>query len=612
MSTDRWGIDEGYQDGAGVWHPVEPATRDAILRAMGVDPQRAVDRSHDPVLVVWQGEATEIRSPGAIVLEDGTRVDVHGPLLPDLPPGYHTLCTSSDDTRTLIVSPRRCPAPPVRAWGWAAQLHAVRSNESWGIGDFGDLARLARWSSSIGGRIIVVNPLHPAVPRDVEDASPYAPSSRRYLNPIYLRIEDVPGAATLGRELERLQAAGRALNGERRIDRGAVSRLKRDALDRLWARFGGDPELDRYLAAEGRGLETFARFMALAEHHRCPWRSWPAEHRRPDAGGVTEFAGEHRERVRFHQWVQWLLERQLVHAAREAAIVHDFPIGVDPDGADAWAWQDMLAAETSVGAPPDRFNRRGQDWGLPPFVPHRLRECRYEPIAATLRAAFRHGGGLRIDHVMGLFRLFWVPRGCEPASGAYVRYAAEELLAIIALESQRAGAFVVGEDLGTVERGVRERLKEAGILSTRVLWFETDAPEHWPEFVLATATTHDLPTIAGIWTGSDVAAQRSLGLEPNVEAFAETRCRLARMSGVPEGGPVDRVIEETYRALAGAPSMVVTAALEDALAVEERPNMPGTTREWPNWSLALPASLEALEETPLALAIAAAMRSRRG
>jgi 4-alpha-glucanotransferase len=612
MSTDRWGIDEGYEDTVGVWHPIRPTTRAAVLRAMGVDPERAADGCADSVLVVRQGEATTLGSPGEIVLEDGTRIDVQQEVPPDLPPGYHRLSTKSDGTRTLIVGPRRCPAPPRRAWGWAAQLYSARSEESWGIGDFGDLARLARWSSSLGGRVVVVNPLHPAVPRDVEDASPYAPSSRRYLNPIYLRIEDVPGADALGRELEPLRAAGRALNADRRIDRGAVSRLKREALERLWARFGADQEFDRYVAAEGHGLETFARFMALAEHHRSAWHSWPADHRRPDAGGVGDFAAEHRQRVRFHQWVQWLLERQLVRAAREAAIVHDFPIGVDSDGADAWAWQDVLATEASVGAPPDRFNHRGQDWGLPPFVPHRLRERRYEPIAATLRAAFRHGGGLRIDHVMGLFRLFWVPRGCEPANGAYVRYPAEELLAIIALESQRAGAFVVGEDLGTVERGVRERLREAGVLSTRVLWFETDAPEHWPELALATATTHDLPTVAGVWTGSDVAAQRSLGLEPNVEASAECRRRLAWMSGVAEGGPVDRVIEGTYRTLAAAPSAVVTATLEDALAVEERPNMPGTMREWPNWSLALPATLEALEETPLALAIAAAMRSRRG
>jgi 4-alpha-glucanotransferase len=292
------------------------------------------------------------------------------------------------------------------------------------------------------------------------------------------------------------------------------------------------------------------------------------------------------------------------------AVVHDFPIGVDPDGADAWAWQDVLATGASVGAPPDRFNRRGQDWGLPPFIPHRLRARRYEPIMQTIRGAFRHGGGLRIDHVMGLFRLFWVPRGAAPTEGAYVRYRADELLAIIALESQRAGAFVVGEDLGTVERGVRERLAALGVLSTRVLWFESAPPRTWPELALATATTHDLPTVAGLWSGADLAAQRRLGLEPNADAFAENRRRLAALSGVSEDGRAEDVIAGTYRALAAAPSTVVTATLDDALAVEERPNMPGTTREWPNWSLALPVPIETLEEAPLARTIASALASR--
>jgi 4-alpha-glucanotransferase len=611
MPADRWGIDEGYEDASGAWRPISPDTRHAILGAMGVDPERDDEASADSVVVVRAGETVPIEHPGDLLLEDGTRLTVERHLPPDLPPGYHALCTTSDGRQTVIVTPGRCPAPPSRAWGWAAQVYAARSGESWGIGDFRDLERLARWTRASGGRIVVVNPLHPPVARHVEDPSPYAPSSRRYLNPIYLRIEDVPGAGRLGDELVRLQAAGRALNATRRIDRAAVARLKREALEQLWRRFADDAELDRYLRAEGTALETFARFSALAEHHRAPWQAWPPEHRRPDAPGVAAFAAAHAGRVRFHAWVQWLLERQLGRAARVAAIVHDLPVGVDPDGADAWAWQDVLATRASIGAPPDRFNRRGQDWGLPPFVPHRLRRQRYEPLASTLRAAFRHGGGLRIDHVMGLFRLFWVPHGWEPAEGAYVRYPAEELLAIIAIESHRAGAFVVGEDLGTVERGVRERLREAGVLSTRVLWFESEPPESWPELALATATTHDLPTIAGLWTEKDLAAQRSLGLAPNVEAFADNRRRIAALSGVPEGGPVERVIEETYRRLADAPSTVVTATLEDALAVEERPNMPGTMREWPNWSLALPLPLEALEEEPLARAIAAAMRSRR-
>jgi 4-alpha-glucanotransferase len=609
MTTDVWGIDDGYEDALGVWRPTTPDTRRAILDAMGVDHDSPEDTAPDPVLVVRQGRPVDLDEPGDLVLEDGTLLTVGARLPPDLPTGYHELRTGRGP-RTVIVDPGQCASPAAGSWGWAVQLYAARSRASWGIGDFADLARIAAWSARLGAQVVVVNPLHPAVPRTVEDPSPYAPSSRRYLNPLYLRIEDVPGADGLGPDLDRLRAAGQALNRERRIDRGAVARLKREALDHLWARFSGDGDFDRYVADEGAALEAFATFCALAETHETVWPRWPSEYRRPESGAVRRFAAERRDRVRFHQWLQWLLDTQVRRAARHVAIVHDFPIGVDPDGADAWAWQDVLTTGASVGAPPDRFNRRGQDWGLPPFVPHRLRARRYEPITQTLRAAFRHGGGLRIDHVMGLFRLFWVPRGLAPVDGAYVRYRADELLAIIALESQRAGAFVVGEDLGTVERGVRGQLAALGVLSTRVLWFESAPPRTWPELALATATTHDLPTIAGLWSGADLAAQRRLGLEPSAEAFAENRRRLAALSGVSADGRAQDVIAGTYRALASAPSMVVTATLEDALAVEERPNMPGTTREWPNWCLALPVPLETLEEAPLARAIASALASR--
>lgn len=611
MGTDLWGIDDGYEDAHGVWRAVGEDTRRAILAAMGAG-QSSLPPAGPDVLVVRGGETRQVPAPGTLTLEDGGTVAVRASLPRDLPLGYHELRALDGRLTVVIVSPARCAPPPARAWGWAVQLYAARSSASWGIGDLADLGALGRWSASLGAGVLLVNPLQTAVPRASEDPSPYAPSSRRYRNPLYLRIEDVPGAPALGADLDRLQATGRALNAERRIDRDAVGRLKRDALERLWIRFGADAAFDRYARDEGSALETFAVFSALAEHHAEAWHRWPERYRHPSSAAVARFAAERRDRVRFHQWVQWLLDRQLAAAAREIALVHDLPIGVDPDGADAWAWQDVLARGASVGAPPDRYNRRGQDWGLPPFVPHRLRAARYAPLVATLRAALRHGGGLRIDHVLGLFRLFWVPHGLSPADGGYVRYRAEELLAILALESHRAGAFVVGEDLGTLEPGVRERLAERGVLGTRVLWFESDPPARWPPLALATATTHDLPTIAGLWRGSDVAAQQAIGLQPNTGDYAATRRRLASLASVGDDAPVAEVIEATYRALAAAPSVVVTATLEDALAVEERPNMPGTTTEWPNWRLALPAPLEALVEAPLALAVARALDARRG
>jgi 4-alpha-glucanotransferase len=507
----------------------------------------------------------------------------------------------------LIVAPGRCPLPR-RGWGWAAQLYATRSTQSWGIGDLADLRRLGRWARRLGAHLLLINPLSAPLPLATQQASPYCASSRRFLNPLYLRVEDVPGAEALGPELERVAALGRALNRDRIIDRGRVFALKMEALERLWARGAGrDPAFDRYVSSSGASLREFAIFSALSERYGGGFRVWPEAYRRPDGPAVAAFAAARAERVRFHQWLQWCLDGQLARASAETPVMQDLPIGVDPDGADAWAWQDALATGATVGAPPDRYVRRGQDWGLPPFVPHRLRALGYQPFVETIRAALRHAGGLRIDHVMGLFRLFWIPGGLPPAEGGYVRYPADDLLSIVALESHRAGAVVVGEDLGTVEAGVRERLAQYGVLSYRVLWFEDDPPSTYPESAMAAVTTHDLPTIAGLWTGADIAEQRALGLEPNETAIEAVRKRLAATTGATGKTPIDDVVDATHRRLAEAPSLLITATLDDALAVAERPNVPGTTDERPNWSIALPATLETLETAPLALRIATAL-----
>jgi 4-alpha-glucanotransferase len=291
--------------------------------------------------------------------------------------------------------------------------------------------------------------------------------------------------------------------------------------------------------------------------------------------------------------------------------MQDLPIGVDPGGADAWAWQDLLAQGVTVGCPPDEYNTQGQDWGLPPLIPWKLRQAGYDPFIQTIRGTLRHAGGLRIDHVMGLFRLFWIPRNIDPAAGAFVRYNADEMLAILALESERAKAYVVGEDLGTVDEKARERLLDHGVLSYRVLWFESDPPAGFPERSLAAVTTHDLPTVAGLWTGSDLKTQQDLNLKPNEEGIAQIRERLAEMGGVTEATPIEEIIERAYALLAQAPSAILSATLDDALAVEERPNIPGTTTEqWPDWSIALPKSQEELEESVLARSIARVLTGR--
>jgi 4-alpha-glucanotransferase len=410
--------------------------------------------------------------------------------------------------------------------------------------------------------------------------------------------------------IDRLAAEARALDERRLIDRDRVWELKLAALERLWDSFGGDPDFDRYRDREGRLLSQYAAFCALSEEHGVPWPQWPEDVRHPDATGVSGFVSRRRSRVRFHEWLQWLLERQLASAAMSVRLVQDLAVGFDPAGADAWMWQDALALGMAIGAPPDAFNRLGQDWGLPPFDPWTLRAAGYEPFVRTVRANLRSGGGLRVDHVMSLFRQYWIPAGTDPRQGAYVRYPWEDLLHILALESERAGAFVVGEDLGTVEPFVRHELAKRNVLSSRVLWFEDGGPASFPFHSMASISTHDLPTVAGMWTGADLSAQRRLDLQPDVASVDAIRARVQELLGVADDASLDQVIVAAHRLLAEAPSTVVTASLEDALGVEERPNMPGTVDAWPNWSLALPAPLEQMLSDPRVLAVVEAMRPR--
>ena len=312
---------------------------------------------------------------------------------------------------------------------------------------------------------------------------------------------------------------------------------------------------------------------------------------------VARYRRSNRQGVRFHQWLQWLLDRQLEEASRSIELMTDLAIGVHPDGAEAWLYQDVLADGISVGAPPDPFNTGGQDWGLPPFNPWSLRAAGYEPYIETVRAALRHAAALRIDHVMGLFRLYWIPVGAGPAAGAYVRYPDRELLDILALESTRARAYVVGEDLGTVEDRVRSELQARRILSYRLLWFEQSPPREYPSQAMAAVTTHDLPTVAGVWERTD--------------SDPEIRERLKQVAGLEEGASVDEAVLAAYRALAEAPSRLISATLDDLLSVAERPNRPGTVEEWPNWRLGLPSPLEELMEDPRPPRIAAVLRRRR-
>ena len=606
----RWGIDEGYWDVSGNRHETPGHTIDRIFEAMGANrteppPSRAVTvRLDHPLPPVPRGR---------VVLEDGGDVAVEGPLPADLPTGYHWFEGGEGESFSLIVSPGRCPLPAGESWGFATQLYAARSEHSWGMGDLADLRRLVAWSSGLGAGLVVVNPLHATAPVLPQQPSPYFAGSRCFLNPLYIAVEEVPGASDVV-AIERLGEGARRLNDGRLIDRDRVWSLKSEALQAIFAAAlerGMPEEFTRFKDSCGQVLEEFATYCALSELLGARWPDWPEVYRHPAKPAVREFASstEGSRRVAFHAWLQWLVDAQLGGAADAfpggtVGLVADLAVGVDGSGADGWLFQDDFASGMSVGAPPDEFNTKGQNWGLTPFDPWRLRAGAYRPWIESLRSAMRHSGGIRVDHVMGLFRLYWVPSGCDPDEGAYVRYPHHDLLNILALEAHRAGAAVVGEDLGTVEDSVRADLSERDVLSYRLWWFEPQPPAAWPRKALGAVTTHDLPTIAGVFDGSDLEAQRRLGLEPNEESSQKLRENLLEKTGCDERADVAMVIERAYADLSRAPCLLLAASLEDAVAVPERPNIPGTIDEWPNWRMALPFSIEEIESHPLPAAIA--------
>jgi 4-alpha-glucanotransferase len=634
------GIATGFTDAGGHHYEVSAATLRAVLDAMGPAPDPT---AWPPVVVARTGQDASWRPPEgepvSLVLEGGEERPVPAGLPGDLPPGRHRVVGRTGAT-TLVVAPGRCHLPPAlegggRAWGWAAQLYAARSRASWGIGDLGDLGTLLATTASLGAGFALLNPLHAALPTE---PSPYNPSTRVFRNPLYLRVGDVPELAALdpaGRaRVEGLAGAGRGLLDRDRIDRPAVYQLKDTALRLAHGALARLPERRAGLAAYRAAtpsLERFATFCALQQVHGQDWRDWPAAYRHPGRPEVAAFGQQHHHEVDYHAWLQWLLEEQLAAVpstpggARRGpgnpegvprwtgGVLNDLAIGFAPNGFDAWSFQDQLAAGISVGAPPDPLGPHGQDWGLPAFVPDRLAAGRYGPFAQTIRAGMAHAAGLRIDHVMGLFRLFWIPEGAEPAQGTYVRYPADDLLGVLALESATAQALVVGEDLGTVEPGVRERLADEGVLSYRLAWFE-QGPDggrrraaDYPRLALAATTTHDLPTVAGFFSGSDLEHLCDIGVataggetQAGQEEQRASLCRLLEAEGVlaPGERSVPAVLAALYGFLARTPAMLVAATLEDALEAPDRPNVPGTTDQRPNWSLPLPVPLDDLAADP--------------
>ncbi|MEU9785649.1 4-alpha-glucanotransferase [Streptomyces phaeochromogenes] len=581
-----------------------------------------------------------------------------------LPLGVHELEATAPDGRTarahLVVAPTRLPAAPGRTYGLLVQVYSLLSRRSWGMGDLGDLAELTAWAGrALGAGFVQVNPMHAAVPGAPTDPSPYRPSSRRYPDPVYLRVEDVPEFAYAGeRDRDRvrtlLERAERqresVLNKGALIDRDAVWELKREALELVRDVPLGPGRRAAYcdfLAEEGEALEDHATWCALAEVYGSDWQKWPTALRDPRSAETARARGELMDRVDFHSRLAWLTDAQLATAQRSArdagmgvGLVHDLAVGVHPGGADAWAQQEYFATGMSVGAPPDAFSVQGQDWGLPPWRPDRLAESGYAPYRRLLRALFRYAGALRIDHVMGLFRLWWIPQGRPATEGTYVRYDAEAMLAILALEAYRAGALVIGEDLGTVEPGVREKLHEHGVLGTSVLWFERDwdgtglplPPESWRADCLATATTHDLPPTASRLTGDHVELRDRLGLltrpveEERAEAAADVGewlallARLGLLQGAAGGQSEDSEeaqIQALHRFLLRTPARMIGVWLPDTVGDRRPQNLPGTWDQYPNWRLPVadaegrPVTLEELAASPRLHALIDVLRAGR-
>jgi len=600
----RYGIAPAYHDIWGKLHPISPTSCAALLAAMRIDPA--------------QGGAVRHAPPGN---------------------------TSSDIGR--------CHQPEAfakgeRLWGLAVQLYGVRSRRNWGMGDFTDLATLLEFTAAAGGDLVGLNPLHALFPDNPAHISPYSPSHRGFLNVLYIDVEAVPELATCESAKRRLASVDflrelASLRAARHVDYPGVARAKFAILRELFSQFciAGGPrgaEFAAWRTERGEHLERFARFEALQSHFRQQdaacwgWPAWPPAYRDPASPAVAEFAAAHADEVSWHAWLQWIADAQLAACAERArtlgmavGIYRDLAVGANPGGAEVWSAREVFAVGDGrgggahAGAPPDEINLMGQDWGLPPFIPHALAEADFAPFIDILAANMRHAGALRIDHVMGLMRLFWVPAGCPASEGAYVAYPFEAMLGCVVEASRRAACLIIGEDLGTVPEGFRERLALAGIFSYHPLIFERspDAQFRLPAEItsqgIVAAGTHDLPTLAGFWNGEDLRERVRLNLFPSEEVRARTATErdwdrgrllwaLEREHLLPPGVSKDpaampEISVETLAAvhayLARSQAQLFAVQAEDLLGVREQANLPGTLEDQhPNWQRKLPLPLE--------------------
>ncbi|HEU4684184.1 MAG TPA: 4-alpha-glucanotransferase [Nitrospira sp.] len=635
----------------------------------------------------WDVVAGGESGPGMSAVEvrflDGRRhVRVELSLPKDLDIGYYTVLVQgeglvgSSGTMRLVLAPPHCYLPPSienhqRVWGIGLQLYSLSSDRNWGCGDFTDLGKVVEWAGrTLCAGLIGLNPLHALRNTAPHHTSPYAPLNRLFLNELYIDVERLPeflASADAQRSFHspEFQSKLKALRESRRVDYDAIASAKRSMLDLAYRQFlkdhytGEEPDmepktaraklLERFIQSEGEALELYATFQTLEEERRLiqsktvTWHEWPKQFLSPGQP-VREYAKRHRKRIRFFQYIQWIAAEQLGENRRLAeqtgmaiGLYNDLALGAERNGAEGWMYQSTLALGADCGAPPDAFAPEGQNWGLPPINPIALRASGYELLIRLLRNNLRFGGAIRLDHVMALCRLFWIPLGKPASQGTYVHYPFDDLLAIVALESVRAKSLVIGEDLGTVPDWVREQLAKARVLSYRVFYFERrgdgswKAPHEYPEQSLAVVTTHDLPTLTGFWLGEDLRIRAGLGAfrddTGRRQAWEQRDADKARMLQalkheglLPDGmsenpGTVPTMTPALCRAihlyLARSSSAVVLANLEDGLEELSQTNLPGTVEAHPNWSRKYSVPVEGLMTDERLRDLAAALRSTR-
>lgn len=663
-------IADHFVDAWGQARPVADSTLQALARALAsvqpaaMAPVRVHRISQGPLELAVPAGARRwsLHYEGQAQAEQGS---INGSVLAlTLPLGYHRLSLQSDSGEQqllLIGVPDQCYLPPTvvaqqKCWGLALQLYTLRSARNWGIGDFTDLIALADRAASHGVDVIGLNPLHALYPANPLHISPYSPSHREFLNWIYIDVEVVPELALCAEaraligsaEFQARKAAARATAS---VDYAAVAALKRPVLEALFRTFEQQASgarrqaFQHYLDAFGEDLQRQALFDALQEYltveqgQLSGWQQWPREYQNPDSAACKTFALQRASRLRFFSWLQWLAESQLDAVQQHCkalgmkiGLYRDLAVGADRGGSEIWCSPEQFCQDISVGAPPDAVAVQGQNWGLPPFHPDALRNDGYRRFTALLRANMRHCGALRIDHVMALFRLWWIPPGGTGCDGAYVHYPLADLAGIVALESQRQQCLVIGEDLGTVPDEIRQVMQQSHMLSYRILMFEQHAdrlkaPDEYPELALATISTHDMPTLPGFWECEDIQLRDRIGLydtdEQTRQQYAQRHGDKQKLlealnrSGLFPNYPAempgfdDRIVVGAHVYLARSKAAIMMCQPEDWFGERHQVNLPGTSTENPNWQRKLDISIEQMFERPFAKELATAIGAAR-